>query len=198
MKQMWNERFGKEEYAYGTEPNEFFKKEIDKLEPGRLLLLGEAEGRNGVYAAKLGWEVDAVDWSEEGKKKAEKLAVENNVSINYIVEDLAHYKPNENYYDAVGLIFVHLDPELRIQTHQHVVMTLKCGGRVILESYDKDQINYSSGGPKNLDLLHSLEEIYTDFNELDIISFTKEIIHLNESTLHTGDAAIIRFVGEKI
>lgn len=40
-------------------------------------MLGEGEGRNGVYAAKLGWEIDAVDWSEKGKEKAERLAAEN-------------------------------------------------------------------------------------------------------------------------
>lgn len=197
MKQMWNERFGKEEYAYGKEPNEFFKQEIEKLEPGRILLLGEAEGRNGVYAATLGWEVDAVDWSEEAKKKAEKLADENSVSINYHIADLTEYTPKVNYYDAVSLIFLHLPSDEREVIHKKVTDSLKTGGRVILESYDKDQIKNNSGGPKDLDLLHSLEEIYTDFNELDIISFSKETIHLNESPLHTGEAVVIRFVGAK-
>lgn len=197
MKQMWNERFGKEDYAYGKEPNQFFKQEIDKLEPGKILLLGEAEGRNGVYAAKLGWEVDAVDWSEEGKKKAENLASENNVSINYQIANLAEYTPRENYYNAIGLIFLHLEPELRVRTHKNVVNALQRDGRIILESYDKEQVKNSSGGPKNPELLHSLEEIYTDFNELDIISFSKETVHLNESILHSGEAEIIRYVGEK-
>ena len=197
MKQMWNERFGKEEYAYGKEPNQFFKQEIDKLKPGKILLLGEAEGRNGVYAAKIGWEVDAVDWSEEAKKKAEKLADENNVSINYYLADLTEYNPKENYYDAVGLIFLHLPPNERARIHKKVTAALKTGGKVVLESYDKDQIKNDSGGPKDLDLLHSLEEIYTDFNELDINSFSKETVHLNESRLHDGEAVVIRFVGTK-
>lgn len=194
---MWNERFAKEEFAYGKEPNQFFKLEIDKLEPGRILLLGEGEGRNGVYAAKLGWEVDAVDWSEEGKKKAEKLAAENNVSINYHLADLAAYTPKENHYNAVGLVFLHLPPEDRERIHKKVISALKPEGRVFLESYDKDQIKNDSGGPKSLDLLHSLEEIYTDFNELDIISFSKETVHLNESSLHDGEAVVIRYVGVK-
>ncbi len=197
MKQMWNERFGKEEFAYGKEPNNFFKQEIENLNPGKLLLLGEGEGRNGVFAAKLGWEVDAVDWSEKGKEKAEKLADENDVKINYEVSDLLNYQPKENYYDAVGLVFVHLDPDLREKVHANVVRSLKQKGVVILESYDKDQIKNSSGGPKKPELLHSLEEIYTDFNELDIISFSKDTIHLNESHIHNGEAVVIRFVGQK-
>lgn len=71
------------------------------------------------------------------------------------------------------------------------------GGKIILEAYDKDQLKYNSGGPKNPDLLYSLEEIYTDFNELGIIAFSKELIHLDESSLHQGEASVIRYVGIK-
>jgi SAM-dependent methyltransferase len=197
MKEMWNERFAKEEFAYGTEPNEFFKREITKLNPGSLLLLGEGEGRNGVYAAKLGWEVDAVDWSVSGKEKAFKLAEDNNVKINYTVEDLSEYSPKENHYDAVGLIFLHLPPNLREEVHQKVAASLKKGGVVILESYSKEQIANSSGGPKDPDLLYSLEEIFSDFVDLGIISFTKEKVELTESIIHSGKADVIRFVGIK-
>lgn len=197
MKQMWNERFGKEEYVYGKEPNQFFKQEIDKLSPGKLLVLGEGEGRNGVYAAKLGWKVDAVDWSEEGKKKAERLAFENKVQINYSVFDLLDFHPAPNHYDAVGLIFLHLPPELRKKVHRKAVSALKSGGVVISESYSKEQVGNSSGGPKNPDLLHSLEEIFTDFADLEINSFSKAKIELNESRIHAGLADIIKYVGVK-
>lgn len=197
MKHLWDERFAKEEYAYGKEPNTFFKQEIDKLNPGKLLLLGEGEGRNAVYAAKLGWEVNAVDWSEEGRKKAQKLADDNNVKINYILSDLSEYAPNENYYDAVGLIFLHLDPDLREKIHTKVNSTLRNGGVVILESYSKEQLPNTSGGPKDPDLLHSLEEIFSDFSDLEIISFSKEKIELFESPMHSGEADVIRFVGKK-
>lgn len=197
MKEKWNERYSKEHYAYGKMPNDFFKNEIDKLTPGKLLLLGEGEGRNGVYATKLGWDVDAVDWSEKGKEKAEKLSSEFKVRINYIINDLSVYNPKENYYDAVGLIFLHMNPELREDIHRKVVNSLKSGGVVILESYEKEQINNSSGGPKDLDLLYSLEDIFTDFSDLNIVSFSKETIELNESSHHHGQAEVIRYVGLK-
>lgn len=197
MKDMWNERFAKEEFAYGKEPNQFFKLEIEKLTPGKLLLLGEGEGRNSVFAATLGWEVDAVDWSEKAKEKAEKLAEENSAKINYTVADLSEYSPKENLYDAVGLIFLHLLPDLREEVHRKAVSSLKSGGVVILESYSKEQIENTSGGPKDIDLLYSLEKIFSDFSELDIISFTKEKVELNESHIHTGIADVIRYVGKK-
>src|ERR1035438_2511533 len=56
-KQNWDERFSSEEYVYGTEPNVFLKEQLSKLSPGRLLMLGEGEGRNAVYAAKMNWQL---------------------------------------------------------------------------------------------------------------------------------------------
>ena len=72
--ELWNERFSTNEYIYGTNPNKFFKEQIDKINPGRLLLLGEGEGRNSVYAATKGWIIDAVDFSQTAKDKALMLA----------------------------------------------------------------------------------------------------------------------------
>jgi hypothetical protein len=71
----WNERYGADEYVYGKEPNGFLKEFIDNHPPGKILLPAEGEGRNAVYAASKGWEVTAFDFSEEGKKKALKLAL---------------------------------------------------------------------------------------------------------------------------
>ena len=99
--EFWNERFSTDKYIYGKNPNKFFKEQIDQLKPGRLLLLGEGEGRNSVYAAIKGWEVDAVDFSKTAKEKALLLAKQNDVNINYTINNLADFIPNENFYEAI-------------------------------------------------------------------------------------------------
>lgn len=197
MKQLWNERFSADKYVYGTSPNEFFKEQISKLAPGKLLLLGEGEGRNAVYAAKRGWTVDAVDWSENAREKALKLARSNNVMIDYQIADLDEIFFHFSAYDAVGLIFVHMDEELREAVHQKAIKTLKPGGRIILEAYEKDQLNKNSGGPKDIKLLYSLEDIVGDFKSLTYEVLSKETIQLNEGELHNGEASVIRLVGVK-
>jgi hypothetical protein len=58
MSQFWDQRYQTEEYAYGKEANAFFSAQLKKTAPGCLLLPGEGEGRNAVYAAKKGWMVD--------------------------------------------------------------------------------------------------------------------------------------------
>lgn len=197
MKEMWEERYSKNKFVYGEEPNQFFKVEIDKIKPGKALFIGEGEGRNSVYAATLGWQVDANDWSRNAKQKALDWAKSNEVSINYENISFEDLELNENLYDLIVFIFIHVKPGLREKLHRSALKALKPGGRIILEAYDKDQLKYNSGGPKNPDLLYSLEEIYTDFKELDLEIFSKETIHLKESALHKGDASVIRYVGIK-
>jgi SAM-dependent methyltransferase len=198
MKHKWEERFSTDEFVYGIEPNEFFKLEIDNLKPGRLLLPGEGEGRNAVYAAKCGWNVDAFDWSENAKEKALQLAASQNVHINYSVVDIAHLPAETAVYDAAALIFIHLDDNDWQQLIEKIIASLKPGGRLILELFEKEQINKNSGGPKETDLLYSLEQAVSDFISLDFEHLSKEIIKLDEGKLHQGEASVVRFVGVKV
>ena len=136
----WNERYSSDEYVYGTEPNQFFKEQIQKINAsGRLLLPGEGEGRNAVFAAKLGWNVDAFDQSSVAKMKAETLAKLNNVKINYSNVDLGKLIPQKNFYDCAAIIFVHLPPEIRSGFHSKIVESLKPNGKIILELFSKNQ-----------------------------------------------------------
>lgn len=197
MKNDWNARFGVEEFVYGKEPNAFFKEEIDRLKPGRILLPAEGEGRNAVYAAKKGWEVVCFDWSDEGKKKADKLAEMEGVKINYIVSEISSFDYPSGEFDAVGLVFVHLPEEEREELHKSVIKTLKPGGKLIFTAYDKAQLGKSSGGPKQIELLYSLAQIVEDFIDLEFDIFAKETVELSEGRLHAGSADVIKFSGIK-
>ena len=78
-----------------------------------MLLPGEGEGRNAVYAAKHGWLVEAFDQSTNAQIKALNLAKKNNVNINYSVIDLKKLTPAENYYNAAAIIFVHFNSHFK-------------------------------------------------------------------------------------
>jgi 2-polyprenyl-3-methyl-5-hydroxy-6-metoxy-1,4-benzoquinol methylase len=197
MKEQWNARYSIEEYNYGKEPNNFLKEELPRLKPGKILFLGEGEGRNAVYAATLGWNVDAIDFSEEGKRKAEKLASESRVNINYLIADFSTFIPEENSYDAVGIFFIHLEEELCANLFQRAIISLKPSGKIIFECFEKEQINYTSGGPKEDELLYSLEDVVNLFIDLDFEKLTKEKIFLSEGKLHFGDGMVIRFIGTR-
>jgi SAM-dependent methyltransferase len=193
QKNFWNERYAPQDFAYGTEPNDFFKSEICKLVPGKLLLPGEGEGRNAVFAAIKGWDVTAVDFSEQAKIKALKLADENNVKINYLVSPLEEYQFPGNEYDAIALVFVHFPPDIREKVHKLLVKSLKKGGTVLIEAFSKSQINNASGGPKDLSSLYSIEDFENDFSGLKIETLSEYRIQLREGPYHNGIADVIRF-----
>ena len=197
MSKFWDERYSQVDYVYGILPNEFFKEQIGKLLPGKLLLLGEGEGRNAVYAAKLGWQVDAVDFSEEAKKKALRLAEKNHVSINYTVQSLDNFIPAKSNYDAAAIIFLHLDKELSGIVHKRAIDSLKPAGKIILEVFEKDQIGKPSGGPQTADLLYTTDEIKNNFEELFTEILSKETVILSEGEFHSGEGTVVKFVGVK-
>src|SRR5690554_7596542 len=58
---IWNKRYSGKEFVYGEQPNIFLQQQLEKLPVGHILLAGEGEGRNAVYAATLGWKVTAYD-----------------------------------------------------------------------------------------------------------------------------------------
>lgn len=197
MKELWDERYSVSEYIYGKNPNEYFKYVLDNLEPGKLLLPSEGEGRNAVYAAKKGWSVTAVDFSIKGKEKAMILARENNVEINYIIGNVEKYDFPEFEFNVVALIYAHYPPESRIYIHNSIVRSLKQGGTLILEAFNKKQINNNTGGPKELSLLYDTKTLKSDFEKLHIKELKEIEIILSEGKYHNGKADIIRLLALK-
>ncbi len=197
MKEFWNERYGTGVYAYGTEPNQFYKNLISDMRPGKILFPAEGEGRNAVFAATLGWEVTAFDVSSEGKRKADWLASANKVQIDYRIDSYETISFPENYFDCIVLIFAHIGPLKRFEYHKKLISFLKPGGMLIVEGFSKKQINNNSGGPRDIDMLYSAEELKTDFQSLSEIKILETDTNLDEGPFHKGVASVIRVVGKK-
>lgn len=202
MKEFWNERYGNTEYAYGVKPNEYLKEQLDKLDLGTILFPAEGEGRNAVYAAKKGWKVSAFDISEEGQRKASELANANHVSIDYKVGEIQTLDYGIGQFDAVALIFAHFPSNLKASYHKLLDTYLKAGGIILFEAFSKNHINYNSknekvGGPKDVGILFSKEEINDFFPNYEIIELEEKEVELKEGLFHIGTGSVIRFVGKK-
>lgn len=198
MKEFWDERYAANEYVYGKEPNEFLRSRLDVLDPGKILLPGEGEGRNAVYAASKAWDVLAFDQSEMAKTKALLLAEEKGVQIDYRTGSLLDIKIEQGEIDLAALIYFHLMPEARTKYHAYLVDMLEPGGMIIMEVFSKKQINNDSGGPKDLDLLYSLDDVIQDFDGMEVIYAKEESVKLSEGPYHQGLAEVIRFVAKKV
>lgn len=197
MKEFWNERYAKNEFIYGTEPNEFFREELENLTVGKIILPCDGEGRNAVFAAKLGWHVNAFDFSPSAKEKAKALAKQEGVNPVYEVADIIEKEFKENSADVVALIYAHFPAELRKISHQKAIKWLKPGGRLILEAFNPKQIDNHSGGPKNIDMLYSEDLLREDFKDLKIEKLEILETNLSEGNFHKGKADVIRLIAIK-
>ncbi|WP_264538358.1 class I SAM-dependent methyltransferase [Flavobacterium sp. N1736] len=198
----WNDRYSNEEFAYGEEPNNYFKEQIEKLNPGTILFPAEGEGRNAVFAAKLGWKAAAFDISEEGKNKALKLAEANNVHIDYQVGELESLHYHTEQFDAIALIYAHFPAAIKSSLHKTLETYLHKDGIIIFEAFSKKHLKYLAlndkvGGPKDIESLFSIEEIQDDFPNYEIIQLEEKEIELNEGLFHNGKGSVIRFIGKK-
>lgn len=198
----WDERFSSEDYIYGTDPNEYVKEQLAKLEPGRILFVAEGEGRNAVYAATKSWEVVAFDPSEVGKKKALQLARLKNVEITYHLTDVENADFPLESFDAVVLIYAHFHESVRRRYHKKLAHYLKNGGYVLIEAFSKkhqenQKQNPKAGGPKNSEMLYLLKELKNDFEDFDFIHAEEVTTELNEGDYHVGKADVIRILARK-
>lgn len=198
----WNDRYSSEEFAYGEEPNNYLKEQLEKLKKGSILFPAEGEGRNAVFAAKLGWQVAAFDISAEGKNKAIKLAQANNVQIEYQVGELETLNYQSQQFDVIALIYAHFPAEIKSSIHKTLETYLRKGGIIIFEAFSKRHLEYLAvndkvGGPKDIESLFSIEELQSDFPDYEIIQLEEKEIELNEGLFHNGKGSVIRFVGKK-
>lgn len=195
--EMWDERYANENFVYGIDPNMFFKQELQKLNVGRLLLPAEGEGRNAVFAASQSWQVSAFDISKEGRLKAIELAKKNQGKIDYEIADFEDFTFEKESFDCIALIYAYVSEDMRKYYHQLIVKYLKPGGVLVFEGFSKEQLGQKSGGPRQIGMLFSKENLGDDFSELETIKLQELDVELSEGEFHQGTASVIRYVGKK-
>jgi SAM-dependent methyltransferase len=194
----WDERFGKDGFAYGTEPSRWLVESAPRIRPGgSVLCLGEGEGRNGVWLARQGFVVEAVDGSPVGLEKARRLAALHGVGLRTTVADLQEHVPEAGRHDAVVLVFLHLPPALRQVVHARAAAALAPGGLVVVEAFTPRQLAFSSGGPRQADMLYEPATLRSDFPGVAWEVVEEHEVDLDEGPLHQGRAAVVRARGRR-
>ena len=147
--------------------------------------------------AKRGHKVTAVDQSEVGLRKAQKLALSQGCSIETAVADLEDYQFGEHQWDAVVSIFCHTPNMLRMSLYRSIKAGLKVGGIFIVEAYAPEQLARGTGGPKEIDNLVSLDELLTEFSDFEIVHAQATTRLITEGQFHQGLSDITQFIGSK-
>jgi SAM-dependent methyltransferase len=195
----WETRYAVPDYAFGKEPNDFLQSCKGLLPPsGRALAVADGEGRNGVWLATQGLDVLSLDFSPSAQNKAQALAAERHVNVAFVRADVHRWEYPEAAFDVVAEIFTQFStPAERALKWAGMRRTLKSGGLLIIQGYTPKQLEYGTGGPKQIENLYTramLESEFGDFRALNIVEGDRE---MHEGVAHAGMSAVIGLTGRK-
>ncbi len=195
----WDRRFGNPGYYFGTAPNVWLCEHVNCWVKGqRVLCVADGEGRNSVWLASHGLQVDAFDVSPVGVGKARTLATRMGVQVNYQVNSCDDFKWPASTFDGVAAIFVQFaDPEMRERMFRHIVECLRPGGTLILQGYTPRQLEYKTGGPPQVSHLYTEALIRSLLASLDIIELREYEADVAEGDGHHGRSALMGVVARR-
>lgn len=103
----WDERFRTGQYPSDPDPSRVLREYVGETSDGRALDVACGTGRNAVFLADRGYEVDALDQSAEGLRITEANADERGVGdrLNPIQADATQFAYPADRYDVVTISF---------------------------------------------------------------------------------------------
>jgi 2-polyprenyl-3-methyl-5-hydroxy-6-metoxy-1,4-benzoquinol methylase len=195
----WNGRFAAAEYIFGTAPNAFLASQRSRFHAGeRALCVADGEGRNSVWLAEQGLEVSAFDISPVGVEKARRLAAARGVHVRYDVAGVYEWQWPQAAFDVVAAIFVQFaDPVMRAFMFERIVRSLAPGGLLVLIGYTPKQLEYRTGGPKQVENLYTEPMLREAFAALQILHLREYETGLAEGSQHRGRSALIELAARR-
>jgi len=196
---MWEQRYTGDEYLFGKEPAAFLVAQRAYLRSGaKALVVADGEGRNSVYVAQHGLDVTAMDYAPSAVRKAQALAAERGVAVDFRLADIMDWEWQRAAYDLVVAVFIQfVGPDLRTGIFEGMKTTLRPGGTLMLHGYTPEQVDLGTGGPpfrENMYTSGILAEAFADFETLRLEAYEAVI---REGTGHAGQSALIDYIGRK-
>lgn len=195
----WDQRYSQPGLLYGSEPNAWLMRQRRLFaNGGKALVVADGEGRNGVWLASCGLQVDAFDISEVAVAKARQLAQQAVVTVNFSVADAYSYTwPPQTYDFVVGIFIQFAAPRQRRALFDAMLASLKPGGYLILQGYTPSPAELEAMGPDLLDHLYTAEQLRTELAAAEIIELQVYQELLAEQPQQAEPAALIGVLAQK-
>lgn len=195
----WDARYAGEDYLFGTEPNQFLASCGDLIgNAGRVLCVADGEGRNSVWLAQQGLDVEAFDASPVAVAKAQRLAAERGVAVRFHVADVDGWDWPEQAYDAVVAIYVQFSPPAqRRRVFERIARALRPGGLFLLEGYRLEQLAYGTGGPRIPDQLYTEPQLREELAAFALEEVRSYDAAIDEGPAHSGMSAVIDVIARR-
>lgn len=166
------------------EPAQFLIENVELLPKSRVLDVAMGSGRNSIYLAKMGFNVESVDISPEAVNIALELARKAGVTIKARIADLeGDYLIEKDAYEVI-ICFNYLQRSLISQ----IIDGLRKDGIVVYETFIIDQAQF--GKPKNPDYLLKHNELLDMFRDFRCLRYREGVVK--------GPRAIASIIAQKI
>lgn len=195
----WDAKLAGDDYHFGRLPNDFLTQAETRLhKPSEILCVADGEGRNSAWLAQQGHRVTAFDISSVGVRKAQRLASELDVSVDYQQCRIEDWDWRDNRFDVVVAIFIQFTPpDTRRWLWQQIHQTLRPNGLLVLQGYSPAQLRYKTGGPSNVDHLYTENLLHNELAAFTLLECVEYESVLNEGPGHNGQSALVRAIAQK-
>ncbi len=184
--QIWEERYAGEGYLFGKEPIAFLKHYAGVLKTGRTIDIAMGEGRNAVFLASQGFQVEGVDCSAKAIEKAKRLATEKGGTVEAKVQNLDFFLMPLMKYQTI--LMTYFRPQARF--FSEIRRGLVQGGTFLLEAYTVE--HFKKQNPPNP--LIDFEECYKP-NE--ILGYLKDFHILYYREMPEGSSHTVQLIAQK-
>lgn len=155
----WDERYRERELVWSAGPNAFVAQQLEDHPRGRALDLAAGEGRNALWLAEQGFEVEAVEFSPVAAAKGRELAAHRGVDVTFTVADLTEPLDALVPADVVLVAYLHLPRAAERDVLRRSAALVAPGGTFLLVAHARRNLTEGTGGPPDPELLPTPEEI---------------------------------------
>lgn len=186
----WDDRYETGDYTPRSYPSQLLTEYIECAPDGRAIEVATGTGRNALFLAEQGYDVDALDVSEAAIEQGKRNADERSLSVNWICADVADHKFPRNAYTLAVVSFYH-NPGLV----SALVDTLKPGGILVYEHHVRTSEDVERG--PSADHHYRPNELLHSTLDLTVL-FYREAVRTFDSGGRAGTtAAIASIVAQK-
>ncbi len=137
--------YSKQQSYFGVSPSDGLVTMLDKFEltNGNALDIGAGEGRNSLYLASLGFNVTAVEPTQDGALKIKKRAEEMGLAINIINQDYLAANISD-YFDFIiaGTSLDHMETNYLLEAIKKLRDSLRVGGYIYIVVFTEKDPGY--------------------------------------------------------
>jgi len=181
----WNQRYAEDSYRKSN-PVNLLSDWLPIIPVGRSLDVACGAGRNSIFMAEAGFQVDAIDISREGLNETRKKADEQGLTLNLIEHDLDEPYPFDTDYDLIVVLW-YVNLELITQLCE----CLAPGGYLLCEEHLRSEQEVI--GPGNPDFRVAPGALREAVSALEPLLYEESV----EPIVEGGQVASARVVAQK-